>query len=68
MPLEPAADYPTAVEPPAGPGPRHFPPPWTAARTGGWRVDASGHVLTVDEARRIALGIARLPHLLTPTK
>ena len=29
---------------------------------------ASSHVLTVDQARRIALGIARLPDLLTPTE
>ena len=29
---------------------------------------ASSHVLTVDQARRIALGVARLPDLLTSTE
>jgi hypothetical protein len=44
--------------------PRRFPPPWTVEQIpGGYKVvDAT--TLTLDEARRVASNIAKLPALL----
>ena len=39
-------------------GERRFPPPWTVER-------AAANLMTKDEARKIAGGIAKLPELLT---
>ena len=61
MPLEPAVAIPPLSNR-ADPGPCHFPPPWTVARTPAAGASTpAATCATVNEARRIALGSLACP-------